>query len=327
MRIRIAALALALTLLATTHAQQDLTRVTFQIDGAAVPYYAPVFWALHNGYFAEAGLEVDIIYAGAADILTNIAVGNVEFGFPNADAVISARIAGLPVKVIHTTYQEGIGGLVYNLSSGIQSVADLPGKKIAITSYGSPNYIQLQVMAKVAGFDLEDVDVEIISTGAITDAVREKLVDGMVFSALRYWNLVAAGAEVGLIRSDDFLPSHGNVLVTSEQYLQENPEIAHAFIDALNRGIQFVVDGGAREAVMLSIANYTPGWEDRAEIVIATMEEIFVPSLYTSETTEAFGLGYPNLERWQEAIDLLAEYGVIERRIDATDFVVAPTGF
>ena len=328
MRTRLTTIAVSILLLgAIGFAQQDLTRVTFQIDGAAVPYYAPVFVAQHFGYFADAGLEVEVIYAGAADILTNIAVGNVEFGFPNADAVIAARIAGLPVKVIHTTYQEGIGGLVYNNASGIESVADLAGKKLAITSYGSPNYIQLQVMARAAGIDIEDIDIEIISTGAITDAVREGLVDGMVFSALRYWNLLDAGADVGLIRSDDYLPSHGNVLVTSERYLEENADVAKAFIEALNRGIQFLVDGNEREAVMISIENFTPGWEDRAEIVISTMEDIFVPSLYTSPTTEEFGLGYPNLERWQAAIDLLVEYDVIEERVEAADFVLAPDGF
>ena len=77
-------------------AAQDLEKVTIQIDGAAVPYYLPMYVADHYGYFEEQGLEVEFLYANAADILNNIAVGNVQFGFPNGDGVIAAKASGLP---------------------------------------------------------------------------------------------------------------------------------------------------------------------------------------------------------------------------------------
>ena len=102
-------IAIALMLLAFGAARaQDMKKVTIQIDGAAVPYYLPMFVAAHYGYFKDEGLEVDFLYANAADILNNVAVGNVQFGFPNGDAVIAARANGLPIKVAHTTYYNGI---------------------------------------------------------------------------------------------------------------------------------------------------------------------------------------------------------------------------
>ena len=78
----------------------DLKTVSIQIDGSAVPYYAPLYLAQENGYFAEEGLNVEFYYAAAADIVKNVAAGNVEFGFPNADAVVAAKAQGIPVKVI-----------------------------------------------------------------------------------------------------------------------------------------------------------------------------------------------------------------------------------
>lgn len=118
----------------------DLKTVSIQIDGSAVPYYAPLYLAQENGYFAEEGLNVEFYYAAAADIVKNVAAGNVEFGFPNADAVVAAKAQGIPVKVAHTTYQEGLGAIIFGSDSGISTPADLKGKKVAVTSLGSANY-------------------------------------------------------------------------------------------------------------------------------------------------------------------------------------------
>ena len=90
----------------TEAADKELKTVSFQLDGSAVPYYSPLYLAQENGYFAEEGLNVEFYYAAAADIVKNVAAGNVEFGFPNADAVVAARAQGIPVQVVHTTYQE-----------------------------------------------------------------------------------------------------------------------------------------------------------------------------------------------------------------------------
>jgi len=317
-----ALLAGAVALGATSAMAQEA--VTIQIDGAAVPYYLPLFVADHYGYFEEAGLDVEFLYANAADILNNVAVGNVEFGFPNGDAVIAARANGLPVQVVHSTYQAGIGAVLFKADSGIEEPADLAGRTVAVTSYGSPNYIQLQVMMAQAGASIDDVNVEIVGTGAILDALTSDQVDAIVFSMLRYYALQAQGVDVGMIRSDDYLPSHGNVLVTSESYLAENPEIVAGFIEALDRGIQHIVDGDVGAEVELVIAEYTPTFAGQEAIVTEIIEEVFVPTLWQSEDTAAHYLGYGNLDSWQATIDVAAEYGVIPEAFDAGDLVRDP---
>ena len=72
--------------------------------------------------------------------------------FPNADTVLLGRGNGVPVNIIHTTYQKGLGAIIYKSESGIHKIQDLKGKTIAITSYGSPNYIQLKVILQQNGY-------------------------------------------------------------------------------------------------------------------------------------------------------------------------------
>ena len=256
--------------------KDELQKVSIQIDGAAVPYYSPVYIAKEKGYFKEQGLDVEFYYAAAAEIVKNAATGNVQFGFPNADSVILAKSQGIPVKVVNTTYQNGLGALIFQNLSGITEPEDLKGKKVGVTSFGSPNYIQLKVMMEKAGMSIDDVKVEIIGTGAIVNALVSGQVDAIMFSMLRTIELRNQGVDVGEIRSDEFLPSHGNVLVVGDKLLKENPELVTKFNIALNKGIQYIIDGNSKEAVNMSIEKYAPSFKGKEEVVTKILDEVFI---------------------------------------------------
>lgn len=301
--------------------KNGIQKVSIQIDGAAVPYYAPLYIAKEKGYFREQGLDVEFYYAAAAEIVKNVATGNVQFGFPNADSVILAKSQGIPVKVVNTTYQNGLGALIFLNSSGIKEPKDLKGKKVGVTSFGSPNYIQLQVMLEKAGMTIEDVKVEIIGTGAIVNALVSGQVDAIMFSMLRTIELKNQGVDVNEIRSEEFLPSHGNVLIVGDKYLNENREIVDKFNIALNKGIQYIIDGNAKEAVEISVEKYAPSFKGKEEIATIILNEVFVPYLWQSENAKKNGLGYSDLNKWDNSIKVLKEYGVIKKEINAKDLI------
>jgi len=299
----------------------ELTTVSIQIDGAAVPYYAPLYLAQEKGYFAEEGLNVEFYYAAAADIVKNVAAGNVEFGFPNADSVILAKSQEIPVKVVHTTYQNGLGATIFPTESNIKEPADLAGKKIAVTSYGSPNYIQLQVLLAKNGMSIDDVNVEIIGTGAILNALTTREVDAIVFSMLRTIELNESGFAAEEFRSDDYLPSFGNVLISSDDYINKNPELVKGFKKALNKSIEYIIDGHVDEAVDLSIEKYATTASDKRDISIQIINEIFVPYLWQSDYTKEHGIGASDLNRWDNLISVSNEYKIIDSEFPATDLI------
>lgn len=299
----------------------DSESITVQIEGGAVPYYAPWFVAEQRGYFAEEGLEVEFSYSGGADIARNVGAGNVDFGFPNGDSVVVARSEGIPITVAHTSYQEGIGATLYKEDSGISSPADLQDRTVAVTSYGSPNFVQLQVMLEDAGLSLRDVNIEIVGTGSIVEALVQDEVDAIVFSAIRWWQLDERGVDVGMFRSDEFLPSHGNVLIVNDDYLNQNSERVAAVTRALNQGLEWTIENPG-EAIDLAIEEYAPDWEDDRDSVLRVFNELFIPDLWQSDVTEAEGLGAADLDRWQTTIDLLREHGLVSEELDASEFVL-----
>ncbi len=296
----------------------ELKTVSIQIDGAAVPYYAPLYIAQEKGFFAEEGLNVEFYYAAAADIVKNVASGNVEFGFPNADAVVAARAQGIPIKVISTTYQEGLGAIIFGSDAGIKSPADLKGKKVAVTSLGSANYFQLEAAMKSVGLTIADVEVEIVGTGAILTALTQGEVDAIVFSKLRTIELNNAGFAASEIPSDQFLPSFGNILVAGEGLISEQPEVIDGFVKGLNKGIQYVIDGHVEESVDYSIETMAPTFAEKRDIVVQILNEVFIPTLWQSEYTKANGLGASDPVKWQALIDNSNAYGTIESTFEAS---------
>ncbi len=316
---------LAMPFAASTPAAAE-DNVVMQIDGAAVPFYAPLYAGVENGVFKKHGINVKFIYAGASDILTNIAAGNVDFGFPNGDAVVAAAANGLPVKVVHTTYQRGIGAMLALPKSGIKSYADLKGKKVGVTSLASPNYLQLQVGLKKAGLSVDDVDVQVVATGAIVQALQAGKVDAIVFSELRKYNLEANGTKVNMVLSNDFLPSFGNVVVTSSAKLANDPDLVKRFVDSVSESYQWVIDGHVSDALDISFKKYTPTWPaDQKDILEKAFNQTFVPSVWQSALTKEKGLGAADFKAWQANADILAQYGVIDDAPDAEDFVVDPS--
>lgn len=302
----------------------ELTPVTLQIDGAAVPYYAPLYEAVEQGYFEEQGLDVEFTYAEGASILQNVAAGNVQFGFPNGDSVITAQGSGVDVDVVHTTYQQGIGAVLFDEEEhDISSPADLAGLNVAVTDLGSPNYIQLQAMLETEGLSIDDIEVTVVGSGAIVQALQNGEVDAIAFSRLRYYALESAGFPVGQILSDEYLPSFGNVLVTSPAFRDESPEVVSGFVEAVDQGIEYVMDDPAT-AIAEVIPAYADTFAGQEDDVTNVIEEVFIPDLWTSEATEAEGLGYGDLDRWQASIDSQAEFGIIDESFDAADLVVEP---
>ena len=303
----------------------DLKKVSIQIDGSAVPYYAPLYLAQEKGYFAEEGLDVEFYYAAAADIVKNVAAGNVEFGFPNADAVVAAKAQGIPVKVVHTTYQEGLGAIIFGSDSGISTPADLKGKKVAVTSMGSANYFQLQAAMESAGLSINDVQVEIVGTGAILTALTEGQVDAIVFSKLRTIELNNAGYAASEITCDQFLPSFGNIVVAGDKLVAESPEVVDGFCKALNKSIAYIVDGHVEEAVDMAIEKYAPTFAEKRDTVVQILNEVFVPTLWQSDYTKENGIGASNPEKWQALIDDSKEIGNIDKTFEASELLYTVT--
>src|SRR5258707_1655741 len=107
---------------------------------------------LKQGYFNEAGLELEILYTeGGASTLTPVIAGSIDIAMTNGVLGVAAAYAkGMPVKIISAEATGAADAFWYaRPDSGITRLADTNGKTVAFSSPGSSsNLILLQLVSQ-----------------------------------------------------------------------------------------------------------------------------------------------------------------------------------
>lgn len=170
------------------------------------------------------------------------------------------------------------------------------------------------------------MQIKVIGTGAIVNALVSNQVDAICFSKLRTYELQSSGIDVKQFLSNDYMPSYGNVVITSQTFLKEHPEICRGFTNALNRGMQDIIEGQVQEAVNIAKEKFTPSIAGSEQKYIDIISQEFVKNLWVSEDTAVYGYGYSNLHDYQIYIDLLQKNGLFKTSFPADELIVQPGG-
>jgi len=138
----------------------ELTPVKLQLQWLPQGQFAGYFAAVDQGYFEEAGLDVEIIPSGG-DIVPQdaLANGDVDYAIAWVPKVLGSIEAGANVTNIAQIFQRSGTLQVAFADSGIESVADFEGKKIGSWGFGN----EWEIFAAMAEEGLDASTVEIIT--------------------------------------------------------------------------------------------------------------------------------------------------------------------
>ena len=106
-----------------------------------------------NGYYADAGLDVEFQNKIDPDLITLVGQGSIDVGIGDGTSVIPAVSNGIPVAYVATIYGKFPNIVFAKASSGITTAADLKGKKVGIPGRYGSGWIMLQALLKSAGPD------------------------------------------------------------------------------------------------------------------------------------------------------------------------------
>ena len=138
----------------------ELTPIKLQLQWLPQGQFAGYFAAVEQGYFEEAGLDVEIIPSGG-DIVPQdaLANGDVDYAIAWVPKVLGSIEAGANVTNIAQIFQRSGTLQVAFADSGIESVADFEGKKIGSWGFGN----EWEIFAAMAEEGLDSSTVEIIT--------------------------------------------------------------------------------------------------------------------------------------------------------------------
>ena len=270
--------------------------------------FAPIYVAAEKGYFLEAGFDVSIEYGNEADAVALVGAGEQLFAIASGEQVLLARAQGLPVTYVAAWYQQYPVGVVSLQGDGILVPENLAGKSIGIPGLYGASYIGLRALLSAA--DLTEDDVELLSIGynQVESLVTDQVDAAVIYLANEPVVLRSEGYAVDVIQASDYLRLVANGLVTNETLLNEHPEQAQAFIEALLKGIADTL-ADPDEAYEIS-KGYV---ENLADADRELQFEILTQSILLWETEN---LGYSEPAGWVNMQAVLMDMGLLTETQD-----------
>lgn len=289
-------------------------KITMVLDWTPNTNHTGIFVAEANGYFEEAGLNVEIVQPpeGGAEAL--VASGKAQFGVSFQDTIAPA-FAGddaIPVTAVAAVIQHNTSGIISRKGEGMDTPKGLEGKKYATWDLDVEKETIREVMKADGGnFDL----VELIPS-TVTDevsALKSKSVDAIwIFYGWAGVACQTAGLETDYFEFADISPVfdyYTPIIIGNNDWLNENPETAKAFIKALSKGYGYAVENPENAADILMDA--APELRANSELVYASQE--YLASEYIADASE---WGEFDPDRWAAFYNWLNEKNLLEDKID-----------
>ncbi|MCA0145089.1 ABC transporter substrate-binding protein [Blastococcus sp. LR1] len=208
---------------------------------------AALYAGIEEGFFADRNIEITVETGqGGAALLPAVMAGQIDFATSNPVSLLQAREEGLDVRVIsHWTsaLSEGdtdINGVVAKAGSGIESAADLAGKRVAINTLNGMGDLTIRAAIEKDGGDPEAVQFVELPFPDMPAALGQGNVDAVWVPEPFLGGLQAAGNTVVSYSSKDSVQGHPTQLFfTSAQLMESDPELVEDMTAALEETLEF----------------------------------------------------------------------------------------
>lgn len=268
--------------------------------------YANFYMAVEKGYFAAEGLEVEFDYSFETNGVALVGANELPFALVSGEQVLLARAQGLPVVYVMAWFQKFPVAVVSLKESGITQPADLKGKIIGVPTLDGANFVGLRAFLAANGIAAEEVTIEAIGFNQV-----EALSAGRVDAAVVYSNnepirLAAQGLELSVMQVSDYAALAANGVLSNEETVANEPELVRAFIRAVARGTQEVINN-PDEAYTISEKYVETLTDDAVEkqVLVATVE-----------LWKTARLGQTDAQAWETMQATLLESGLLAQPLD-----------
>lgn len=204
--------------------------------------FAQFYVAQQAGYYRDAGLDVSFEYLGDPDLITLLAQGALDIGTADGTSIIPAVSQGLPLRYGATLYAKFPNVVFAKAGRGIESAADLAGKRIGIPGRFGSSWIMLQALLASAGLTPDDIVIVTYPDFGQGVAVAADQVDAAVgYATNEPVQLRLQGIDVVELRVDDVTPLPGPGLATSQGTLAARRDALRAFTAATLRAMADII--------------------------------------------------------------------------------------
>lgn len=303
--------------LATVRAEPSLEKFTLAGWSKPITEVINLLAEPDKGFFRQESLAFHYLPgAGGGDALRNLLSGQADIAFTDPGSFFAAIDKGAKLRAVYDIYPQNVFNVVTLASSGINSPADLKGKRIGVYSLASGTRQNLQILLQQ--FGLTEKDVTIVVTGLLNFA---PLMQGQVDATAATDTGLALAKRRGMLdvnvfKVADYLNYSSDLLVVEESFYQEKKDTLRRFLAAYRASVEWMM-GNAEEAAKLAVKRAIDGQNPEINKEIITLRN----NASVSDYTMTHGLGALHVESLQEAADAYYKLGLIGQQLDIESVV------
>lgn len=294
----------------TAAAKKEKVRIV--LDWTPNTNHTGLYVAQAKGYFADAGLDVEIMQPPEGSTTELVGAGGAEFGISFQDTIAPtfASDQPMPVTAVATIIQHNTSGIISLKDKGIDTPGKMAGHSYA--TWDSP--IELAIIKKIVeddGGKYEDIK---LIPNTVTDVVTALQTDIDSVWVYYAWDGIAtkvAGLETNYLNFADYgteLDYYSPIIIANDNFLKNNPETAKKFLNAVRLGYEYSIENP----------------EDAADILLKAVPELDATMVKESQKwlanqykAEVEQWGYIDPARWDGFYAWLYDNKLIEKEIPA----------
>jgi NitT/TauT family transport system substrate-binding protein len=218
-----------------------MRKVKLTLPWVAEGSNAYAFVAKANGYWADAGLDVEISRGyGSVAAAQAVGAGQFDFGLAAASAGIQQAAKGLPTVALASCGYDATMTLAVLADSPIRTPKDLVGKSLGGT-VNSGEYPFLPAYAKAVGLDLGTVKLVQIDPNVRQRLLMEGQVDAICGFAISIAPVLVANNKAARFMSYSAagLKFYNNALLTRPEVLKADPKLCAAMAEGMIKAVKF----------------------------------------------------------------------------------------
>ena len=270
------------------------TTVRLALDWTPNTDHTAFFVARHEGWYRDAGIELQVLPYATATPETLMAAHQAECGVSFQDSLTFAVASGADIASVAAILQKTASAIGVLASSPIQRPRDLDGKTYA--GFGYPNEVPTLKSVIRADGGTGDFKVATLDAAAY-EALYSKRADFTIpFTAWEGVEAQQRHIDLRYFRFSDygFPEFYQVVLACDRQWLEKDPDAARRFVGATVRGMELsATDPDGAAAVLVS--ENRGAFDANPDLPRASQEFLASGGYLVDGTGRA---GTQTLERW-----------------------------
>lgn len=296
-------------------------KVVLQLKWEHEFQFAGYYAALWQGYYQDAGIDVDIRPISRPDgsmvsPIEEIQNGNAHFAVSALD-ILTAKDKGVDVVVLASMFQRGQTAVFSLADTPIADLSQLAKLRIAINPNDNASKAEIEAVFMSQGFDVKQINF--IHAPNTIDALINNEADAIVtYEISATFSANEKGVKLNKLDPVDYgISFYGDTLFSSAQLTQRDPKLVANFISASIKGWKYAI--AHKEEIAKRIANELPRH-------LFSYDNSYQYNLAFADLIDSL-IGYPeqqigevNQDRWSTMNDKLRELGLIHSHLVKEEF-------